>query len=85
MKKCKLLILTLLCLMFSIPVSAEFQNPALTDEAGFLAAEAAAQIEELLSGIRETYTFDVAIFTEDQLSGTDAQSTADDIFASPAP
>ena len=80
MKKCNLLILALLCLMFSIPVSAEFQNPALTDEAGFLSAEEKSQIEELLSGIRDTYNFDVTIFTEDQLSGTDAQSTADDIF-----
>ena len=80
MKKRTFFAAVFLCLIFTIPVFAEFQNPAVTDQAGFLSAEEKNALEDLLSGLRETYQFDVAVYTEETLSGSDAEATADDLF-----
>lgn len=70
----------LLCLVMVMPVSAAFKNPAVADGAGYLTSEEHEIITEKLNRIREVYDFDAAIYTEEEMSGYDAESTADDIF-----
>lgn len=59
---------------------AEFKNPAITDEAGYLNESQYKELSERLDNIRNTYSFDVAVYTEKTMSGADAESCADDIF-----
>lgn len=59
---------------------AEFENPPITDEAGYLTESQYKELSERLDKIRNTYSFDVAVYTEKTMSGTDAESCADDIF-----
>lgn len=74
------LMLTLMCVMLIMPVSAEFVNPAVTDNAGYLTESQKAELEAKLEKLRETYNFDVAVYTEAEMSGDDPCSTADDLF-----
>ena len=71
---CICLTLTLTCF------SAEFVNPAVIDNAGYLDETELAELSALFEEIRHKYDFDVAVYTEDIMYGDDAMSTADDIF-----
>lgn len=81
MKKFVLLtILIILCLTFAFPAFADFENPPIVDNAGFLTNTELNELSQKLDSIREKYKFDVSVYTEPEMSGFDAQSTADDIF-----
>lgn len=59
---------------------AEFVNPPIVDNAGYLTDVQLEELSEKLEEIRENYNFDAAIYTEKVMYGYDAESTSDDIF-----
>lgn len=80
MRKIFAVILSLLCLTFQLTAFAECENIPIADFAGYLTDEQYNELSEKIEGVRGKYTFDVAVYTEVEMSGDDAQSTADDIF-----
>lgn len=70
----------ILCISMPFAVFADFQNPSVSDGAGFLTEEEVMLLTETLDNIRSAYEFDVSVVTESVMSGSDAESTADDIF-----
>ena len=58
----------------------EFVNPPIVDGAQYLDEAQLEKLSEKIDGIRQKYNFEVAIVTEDEMSGDDAVSTADDIY-----
>ncbi len=66
--------------LMTAAASAEFANPALVDNAGFLTAEEAAEINQRLDQTRNEYNIDIAVYTETDMSGDTAEATADDIY-----
>lgn len=73
-------LLALLIFTSTITAFAEFNNLPVVDEAGYLTDEQFVEISEQLEDIRQKYNFDVAVYTEEAMSGYDAQSTADDLY-----
>lgn len=80
MKKIFAISILTFCLASFITAFAEFRNSPLKDGAGFLTGEELGKLTETINDIRESYDIDVAIVTESEMSGADAESTADDIF-----
>jgi len=70
----------LIALIPVVPVWAQFDNPPVVDEAGYLLAEEVTALFGRLDGIRNAYDFEVAIYIEEEMSGYDAESSADDIY-----
>lgn len=70
----------LLCLVFSTLCFAEFENRAVIDNAELLTSSEYRDVTRKIETLREKYDFDVAVYTEYEMSGISAQSTADDIY-----
>lgn len=70
----------IICAASAFPAFAVFENPPITDEAAYLTENQLDELSEQLEEIRKQYNFDVAIYTENVMSGKDAMNTADDIF-----
>lgn len=75
---CVLLFLLLLTLF--LPVYAAFENPSITDEAGYLMQSELAELSEELDIVRKKYNFEVAIYTESDMTSDTAEASADDIY-----
>ncbi len=75
---CVLLFLVSLSLL--LPVYAAFENPPIADEAGYLMQSELAKLSEELDKVREKYNFEVAIYTESDMTSATAEESADDIF-----
>ena len=76
-----LLFVCLLCVTLTVPCFAEeFVNPPIVDGAQYLDEAQLEKLSKKIEGIRQKYNFEVAIVTEDEMSGYDAMSTADDIY-----
>lgn len=81
MKKTVSLILIILVLVTSATEAfAIFNNFTVVDNAGYLDENQLAELSKQLDAVRQKYNFDVAIYTEEVMSGADAQSTADDLY-----
>lgn len=81
MKKSILAVLIMCVLLSStFAVFAEFSNASVVDEAGYLTESQFNEISHMLDDIRQKYNCDVAVYTEEVMSGVDAQSTADDLY-----
>lgn len=65
---------------FLFPVYAVFENPPIIDDAGYLMQSELAELSEELEQIREKYNFEVAIYTESEMSKDTAEEAADDIY-----
>ena len=78
MFSCMLLLLISMTLL--LPVYAAFDNPPIIDDAGYLMQSELAKLSEELEQIREKYNFEVAIYTESEMSGNTAEEAADDIY-----
>lgn len=59
---------------------AMFNNFTVADYAGYLTEEQIEELSKQIDGVRQKYNFDVAIYTEEFMSGEDAESTADDLY-----
>lgn len=75
---CMLLLLISMTLL--LPAYAAFDNPPIIDDAGYLMQSELAKLSEELEQIREKYNFEVAIYTESEMSGNTAEEAADDIY-----
>lgn len=74
------LLLLLLASSITLSVNAEFQNPSIVDEAGYLMQSELAALSEELDIVREKYNFEVAIYTETDMTSGTAEASADDIY-----
>lgn len=68
--------------MFSmyISVNAAFENPSIIDEAGYLMQSELAELSVKLDEVRDKYDFEVAIYTESDMTSDTAEESADDIY-----
>ena len=76
-----LFILLVFAFTLVIPFTAHCENPPLTDNAGLLTAENAEHISSLLGEIRETYGYDVAVYTENDNPAGSAMERAYELFS----
>ena len=75
---CLLIILIMSSVVLS--VNAEFQNPSIVDEAGYLMQSELSSLSKDLDKVREKYNFEVAIYTESDMTSSTAEASADDIY-----
>lgn len=81
MKKIFSFVLVFILLSVScLSASAEFVNPSVVDGAGYLTEDELSEISVMLDEIRAKYNFDVSIYTEADMSGYNAETSADDIY-----
>ncbi len=73
-------LLTLLLFALFLPVYASFENPSIVDEAGYLMQSELASLSKELDKVREKYDFEVAIYTESEMTSDTAEASADDIY-----
>ena len=73
-------LLTLLLLTLFLPVYASFENPSIVDEAGYLMQSELDSLSKELDKVREKYNFEVAIYTESDMTSSTAEESADDIY-----
>ena len=73
-------LLTLILLTLFLPVYASFENPSIVDEAGYLMQSELASLSKALDKVREKYDFEVAIYTESDMTSRTAEASADDVY-----
>lgn len=76
----RFLTFTLLFLFLFTSVYATFSNPSIVDEAGYLMQYELDELSENLNNIREKHDFEVAIYTESDMTSATAEASADDIY-----
>ncbi|MBQ8301301.1 MAG: TPM domain-containing protein [Clostridia bacterium] len=79
MKKIFSCILILLSLSL-LTAYATFENPSITDRAGYLMQSELDELTKDLDAVREKYDFEVAIYTESTMTSATAEASADDIY-----
>ncbi len=80
MKKLFSCVLCTFLLLSVLPVYASFENPSVVDEAGYLMQSELDYLSEELDRIREKYNFEIAIYTESDMTSGTAEASADDIY-----
>ena len=73
------LLLTILCVLCT-PAYASFDNPPITDKAFCLTDTEFTKLSSELDAIRKKYDFEVAIYTEVDMTSGSAEASADDIY-----
>ncbi len=73
-------LLILIITSLSIGGFADFENPSIVDEAGYLMQSELASLTEKLDKVRNEYDFEVAIYTESEMTSDTAEASADDIY-----
>lgn len=73
-------LLTVLFVTLLLPAYAAFENPSIVDEAGYLMQSELAELMGELDKVREKYDFEVAIYTESDMTSATAEASADDIY-----
>ena len=74
------LVLLLITTSFVVTAYADFQNPAIVDDAGYLMQSELASLSKELDEVREKYGFEVAIYTQSDMTSSTAEASADDIY-----
>lgn len=75
---CMLLLFITMTLL--LPAYAAFDNPPIIDDAGYLMQSELASLSKELDKVREKYGFEVAIYTESDMTSSSAEASADDIY-----
>ena len=75
------LVLLLITTSFVVTAYADFQNPAIVDDAGYLMQSELASLSKELDEVREKYGFEVAIYTESDMTSSTAEASADEAIA----
>ena len=75
-----LVVLVLIIASLSFTAFADFENPSIVDDAGYLMQSEFASLTEKLDKVRNEYDFDVAIYTESDMTSDTAEASADDIY-----
>lgn len=74
------LLLLLITTSFVVTAQSDFQNPSIVDDAGYLMQSELSSLSKELDEVREKYGFEVAIYTESDMTSSTAQASADDIY-----
>ena len=74
------LLLLLIMTSFVVTAYADFQNPSIVDDAGYLMQSELSSLSKELDKVREKYGFEVAIYTESDMTSSTAEASADDIY-----
>ncbi len=74
------LLLLLITISFAVTAYADFQNPSIIDDAGYLMQSELSSLSKELDKVREKYGFEVAIYTESDMTSSTAEASADDIY-----
>ena len=74
------LLLLLITISFAVTAYADFQNPSIVDDAGYLMQSELSSLSKELDEVREKYGFEVAIYTESDMTSSTAEESADDIY-----
>ena len=74
------LLLLLITTSFVVTAYADFQNPSIVDDAGYLMQSELSSLSKELDKVREKYGFEVAIYTESDMTSSTAEASADDIY-----
>ena len=74
------LLLLLLTTSFVVTAYADFQNPSIVDDAGYLMQSELSSLSKELNEVREKYDFEVAIYTESEMTSDTAEASADDVY-----
>lgn len=74
------LLLLLITTSFVVTAQSDFQNPSIVDDAGYLMQSELASLSKELDKVREKYNFEVAIYTESEMTSDTAEASADDIY-----
>ena len=74
------LLLLLITTSFVVTAYADFQNPSIVDDAGYLMQSELSSLSKELDEVREKYGFEVAIYTESDMTSSTAEASADDIY-----
>ena len=74
------LLLLLLMTSFVVTAQSDFQNPSIVDDAGYLMQSELSSLLKELDKVREKYGFEVAIYTESDMTSSTAEESADDIY-----
>ena len=72
---CMLLLFITMTLL--LPAYAAFDNPPIIDDAGYLMQSELASLTEKLDKVRNEYDFEVAIYTESEMTSDTAEASAD--------
>ena len=70
----------LLSLSMILSVHADFENPPIVDDVGYLMQSELAELSEELDEVRRKYNFEVAIYTESDMTSDTAEASADDVY-----
>lgn len=73
-------LLILIITSLSIAAFANFENPSIVDDAGYLMQSELDSLSKELDKVREKYNFEVAIYTESEMTSDTAEASADDIY-----
>jgi len=74
------ILLLFITMTLLLPAYAAFDNPSIVDEAGYLMQSELASLSKELDKVREKYNFEVAIYTESDMTSDTAEASADDIY-----
>ena len=74
------LLIFLLVFSASLSFGAEYRPPSIVDNAEYLMQSELSTLSKMLDKLREQYDFEVAIYTETEMSGDTAEASADDIY-----
>lgn len=79
-KPISVILIALLLTASTVSAFATFNNLTVVDNANYLTENQLTELSAQLDDIRQKYNFDVTIYTEEAMSGADAESTADDLY-----
>ena len=74
------MLLLFITMTLFLPAYAAFENPTIVDGAGYLMQSELASLSKELDEVREKYDFEVAIYTESEMTSDTAEASADDIY-----
>ena len=74
------LLLLLITISFAVTAQSDFQNPSIVDDAGYLMQSELSFLSKELDKVRSKYGFEVAIYTESDMTSSTAEASADDIY-----
>ena len=74
-------LLILIITSLSFTAFADFDNPSIIDDAGYLMQSELADLSAKLDKVRNEYDFEVAIYTESELSSDTAEASSDASFS----
>lgn len=74
------MLLLFITMTLFLPAYAAFENPTIVDGAGYLMQSELDELSKGLDKVRKNYNFEVAVYTESDMTSDTAEESADDIY-----